>query len=58
MAHFGRGVAEGRYVREVADAFARLRDGDAVLRPARDCDEDPVREAVFDACSIYVAADR
>ena len=58
MAHFGRGVAEGRYVREVADAFARLRDGDAVLRPARDCDEDPVREAVFDACSIYVAAGR
>ncbi|MFC5137486.1 MBL fold metallo-hydrolase [Actinomycetospora rhizophila] len=57
MAHFGRGVAEGRYVREVADAFARLRAGDAVLRPARDCDDDPVREAVFDACSIYVAAE-
>jgi glyoxylase-like metal-dependent hydrolase (beta-lactamase superfamily II) len=57
MAHFGRGVAEGRYVREVADAFARLRAGDAVVRPARDCDDDPVREAVFDACSIYVAAE-
>ncbi|MEJ2886026.1 MBL fold metallo-hydrolase [Actinomycetospora aeridis] len=57
MAHFGRGVAEGHFVREVADAFARLRAGDAVLRPARDCDDDPVREAVFDACSIYVAAD-
>lgn len=57
MAHFGRGVAEGAYVRAVADAFARLRDGDAVVRPARDCDEDPVREAVFDACSIYLPAD-
>ncbi|TDQ63032.1 glyoxylase-like metal-dependent hydrolase (beta-lactamase superfamily II) [Actinomycetospora succinea] len=57
MAHFGRGVAEGHHVREVADAFARLRAGDAVVRPARDCDDDPVREAVFDACSIYVPAD-
>lgn len=56
MAHFGRGVAEGRYLRDVADAFARLRAGDVELRPARDCDDDPVREAVFDACSIYVAA--
>jgi glyoxylase-like metal-dependent hydrolase (beta-lactamase superfamily II) len=56
MAHFGRGVAEGAYLRDVADAFARLRTGDAVLRPARDCDDDPVREAVFEACSIYVAA--
>lgn len=58
MAHFGRGVAEGHYLREVADAFARLRAGDAVVRPARDCDEDPVSEAVFDACSIYVAPGR
>ena len=57
MAHFGRAVAEGAYLREVADAFARLLAGDAVLRPARDCDADPVREAVFDACSIYVPAD-
>jgi glyoxylase-like metal-dependent hydrolase (beta-lactamase superfamily II) len=57
MSHFGRGVAEGRYLREVADAFARLRAGDAVLRPARDCDDDPVREAVFDACSILCAPD-
>ncbi|MDD7967529.1 MBL fold metallo-hydrolase [Actinomycetospora lemnae] len=57
MSHFGRGVAEGRYLREVADAFATLRAGEAVVRPARDCDDDPVREAVFDACSIYVAAD-
>jgi glyoxylase-like metal-dependent hydrolase (beta-lactamase superfamily II) len=56
MGHFGRGVAEGAYLRDVADAFARLVAGDAVLRPARDCDDDPVREAVFDACSIYVAA--
>ncbi|MHC1558554.1 MBL fold metallo-hydrolase [Actinomycetospora sp. C-140] len=56
MGHFGRGVAEGYYLRAVADAFARLLAGDAVLRPARDCDDDPVREAVFDACSIYVPA--
>ncbi|PVZ12901.1 MBL fold metallo-hydrolase [Actinomycetospora cinnamomea] len=54
MAHFGRAVAEGAYLREVAAAFARLLAGDAVLRPARDCDDDPVREAVFDACSIYL----
>ncbi|GAA4870998.1 MBL fold metallo-hydrolase [Actinomycetospora straminea] len=57
MCHFGRGVAEGAYLREVADAFAALQAGEAVLRPARDCDDDPVREAVFDACSIYTAAD-
>lgn len=60
MAHFGRAVAEGAYLREVADAFARLLAGGvdgAVLRPARDCDDDPVREAVFDACSIYVPAE-
>ncbi|WP_285651788.1 MBL fold metallo-hydrolase [Actinomycetospora sp. NBRC 106375] len=56
MGHFGRGVAEGSYLRAVADAFARLRAGDVTLRPARDCDDDPVREAVFDACSIYVPA--
>jgi glyoxylase-like metal-dependent hydrolase (beta-lactamase superfamily II) len=56
MGHFGRGVAEGRYLRDVADAFARLLAGDAVTRPARDCDDDPVREAVFDQCSILVAA--
>ncbi len=58
MGHFGRGVAEGRYLRDVAEAFARLAAGDAVTRPARDCDDDPVREAVFDECSILVAADR
>ncbi|MDF2976969.1 MAG: Zn-dependent hydrolase [Actinomycetospora sp.] len=54
VGHFGRAVVEGAYLRQVADAFARLLAGDAVLRPARDCDDDPVREAVFDACSIYL----
>lgn len=54
VGHFGRAVVEGAYLREVADAFARVVAGDAVLRPARDCDDDPVREAVFDACSIYL----
>lgn len=56
MSHFGRGVAEGRYLHDVADAFARLAAGDVDTRPARDCDDDPVREAVFDQCSILVAA--
>ncbi|GAA4777116.1 MBL fold metallo-hydrolase [Actinomycetospora chlora] len=56
MCHFGRGVAEGAYLRDVADAFAALRAGEVVLRPARDCDDDPVREAVFDACSIYLSS--
>jgi glyoxylase-like metal-dependent hydrolase (beta-lactamase superfamily II) len=54
VGHFGRAVVEGAYLREVAEAFARVLAGDAVLRPARDCDDDPVREAVFDACSIYL----
>jgi glyoxylase-like metal-dependent hydrolase (beta-lactamase superfamily II) len=58
MCHFGRGVAEPRYLREVADAFDRLVSGDRTVefRVQRDCDDDEVREAVFGQCSILVAA--
>jgi glyoxylase-like metal-dependent hydrolase (beta-lactamase superfamily II) len=57
MCHFGRGVAEPRYLREVADAFDRLVSGDRTVefRVQRDCDDDEVREAVFGQCSILVA---
>ena len=47
----------GRLPAPVAGAFACLLAGDAVVRPARDCDDDPVRKAVFDACSIYVPSE-
>ncbi len=59
MGHFGRGVAEPRYLREVADAFDRLVSGDrnVEFRVQRDCDDDEVREAVFGQCSILVAAE-
>nr|WP_281376554.1 MBL fold metallo-hydrolase [Actinomycetospora corticicola] len=58
MSHFGRGVAEPRYLHEVAVAFERIvgDDPDVVSRPARDCTGDVVREAVFDACSVYLPA--
>ncbi|MCD2186493.1 MBL fold metallo-hydrolase [Actinomycetospora soli] len=56
MSHFGRGVAEPRYLVDVADAFDRLVTGDpsVVLRPARDCAGDAVSEAVFDPCSVLL----
>ncbi|MEJ2869931.1 MBL fold metallo-hydrolase [Actinomycetospora sp. OC33-EN08] len=56
MAHFGRGVAEPAYLHEIASAFHRLASGDPTVsyRPARDCEGDEVREAVFDACSVYL----
>lgn len=59
MCHFGRGVAEPRYLREVADAFDRLVSGDRTVefRVQRDCDDDEVREAVFGQCSILLAAE-
>lgn len=58
MSHFGRGVAEPRYLHDVAVAFDRLVTGDPTVafRPARDCDGDVVREAVFDRCSVYLPA--
>ncbi|MDL5154821.1 MBL fold metallo-hydrolase [Actinomycetospora termitidis] len=58
MAHFGLAVAEPRYVVDVAEAFDRLVAGDpsVVVRPARECDGEEVREAVFDRCSVYLPA--
>lgn len=58
MGHFGRAIAEPRYLRDVADAFDRLASGDPTLelRVAHDCEGDEVREAVFGRCSILVAA--
>ncbi len=55
--HFGRAVVEGRFVREVAEGFARLVEGDVDLRPARDCFLTPVREAVFGQFSILVPSE-
>ena len=57
MCHFGRALAEPRYLREVAEAFDRLVSGDPTVefRGQRDCDDDEVREAVFGQCSILVA---
>ena len=55
MCHFGRGIVEARFVRDVAESFDRLVQGDAELRPARDCLLDDAREAVFPQCSILVA---
>ena len=57
MCHFGRGVPEPRFLRDVADAFDRLVSGDRSVefRVQRDCDDDEVREAVFGQCSILVA---
>jgi glyoxylase-like metal-dependent hydrolase (beta-lactamase superfamily II) len=57
MCHFGRGIVEAQFVRDVAEAFDRLVNGDAELRPARDCLLDEAREAVFPQCSILVAPD-
>jgi glyoxylase-like metal-dependent hydrolase (beta-lactamase superfamily II) len=57
MCHFGRGIVEAQFVREVADAFDRLVNGDVRLRPTRDCLLDEAREAVFPQCSILVAAE-
>ncbi|HSP38369.1 MAG TPA: MBL fold metallo-hydrolase [Frankiaceae bacterium] len=55
MCHFGRGIVEAQFVREVADAFDQLVNEDVRLRPARDCLLDEAREAVFPQCSILVA---
>jgi glyoxylase-like metal-dependent hydrolase (beta-lactamase superfamily II) len=57
MGHFGRGLAEPRHLREVADAFDRLVSGDpgVEFRAQRDCDDDAVREAVFGQCSVLLA---
>jgi glyoxylase-like metal-dependent hydrolase (beta-lactamase superfamily II) len=55
MCHFGRGIVEPRFVRDVAESFERLVNGDVTLRPARDCLLDDAREAVFPQCSILVA---
>jgi glyoxylase-like metal-dependent hydrolase (beta-lactamase superfamily II) len=55
MCHFGRGIAEAQFVRNVAAAFEQLVNGDAPLRPARDCLLDEAREAMFPQCSILVA---
>jgi glyoxylase-like metal-dependent hydrolase (beta-lactamase superfamily II) len=57
MCHFGRGIVEAQFVEDVAEAFDRLVNGDAQLRPARDCLLDEAREAVFPQCSILVAPD-
>lgn len=59
MSHFGRGVAEPRYLVDVAVAFDRLVSGDPPVprRPARDCAGDEVSEAVFDACSVFLPVD-
>jgi glyoxylase-like metal-dependent hydrolase (beta-lactamase superfamily II) len=54
MCHFGRGIVEAQFVREVAESFDRLVNGDVTLRPARDCLLDEAREAVFPQCSILV----
>ncbi|MDQ1631025.1 MAG: hypothetical protein QOC80_997, partial [Frankiaceae bacterium] len=58
MCHFGRGIVEAQFVQDVAESFDRLVNGDAELRPARDCLLDEAREAVFPQCSILVAPDR
>lgn len=57
MGHFGRALVEPRHLRAVADAFDRLVAGDPTVefRPQRDCDDDPVREAVFGQCSVLLA---
>jgi glyoxylase-like metal-dependent hydrolase (beta-lactamase superfamily II) len=57
MCHFGRGLAEPRYLAAVAEAFDRLISGDRTVefRVQRDCDDDEVREAVFGQCSILLA---
>ncbi|HEY2225713.1 MBL fold metallo-hydrolase [Actinomycetospora sp.] len=59
MGHFGRGVAEPRYLADVAEAFERLVSGDRSVefRVQRDCDDVEVREAVFGQLSILVGAD-
>jgi len=55
--HFGRGVVEGVFVREVAEGFARVLAGDVELHPARDCFLQPVREAPFARFSVFVSAE-
>lgn len=57
MGHFGRGVAEPRHLRDVAEAFERLVTGDPTVgfRVQRDCEGDVVREAVFATFSVLLA---
>jgi hypothetical protein len=60
MGHFGRALAEPRYLRDVAEGFDRLAAGDptVAVRDQRDCDDDEVREAVFDRFSVLLPARR
>ena len=60
MGHFGRAVAEPRYLAEVAEAFDRLVSGDPSVefRDGRDCDDAEVREAVFAQLSVLLPGDR
>lgn len=60
MGHFGRALAEPRYLRDVAEGFDRLAAGDptVALRDQRDCDDDEVREAVFDRFTVLLPARR
>jgi glyoxylase-like metal-dependent hydrolase (beta-lactamase superfamily II) len=59
MGHFGHGLAEPRYLADVAEAFDRLVSGDPSVefRVQRDCDDVEVREAVFGRLSILLDAD-
>jgi glyoxylase-like metal-dependent hydrolase (beta-lactamase superfamily II) len=56
MGHFGRAIAEPRYLTDVAEAFDRLVSGDPSVRfrAQQDCEGDEVREAVFGQCSVLL----
>jgi glyoxylase-like metal-dependent hydrolase (beta-lactamase superfamily II) len=52
--HFGRGLVESSFLREVADGFDRLLSGETDLTRDRDCIEGPVLRASFERFSIFV----
>jgi glyoxylase-like metal-dependent hydrolase (beta-lactamase superfamily II) len=52
--HFGRVLAEPTLLAEIADGFARIRNGEVALAPAVDCIDSPVLQAHFGRFSVFL----
>jgi glyoxylase-like metal-dependent hydrolase (beta-lactamase superfamily II) len=57
VCHFLRYDEPAVLVREIADGFKTLLDGDAFIRDNVDCLNHPVREASFEHFSIFISAE-
>src|ERR1035437_273373 len=57
VCHFMRLENTPVLLREIAEGFDQILNGDALYRDSVDCLEFPVREACFDNFSVYLAGD-